>query len=137
MDFDVIWTDPGSGQERKSAGSGVYVSGDTRSRTEGSMFLTFVKWSQPGAQSRATLINNLHVVAPSAFVSALTDLIRGWSAMKYSQTNPDRTWYRDNGYGQLNWQDGPVARSQNVQFYFTPSEWVKNTSVVLTMLAVA
>ena len=31
MDFDVIWTDPGSGQERKSAGSGVYVSGDTRS----------------------------------------------------------------------------------------------------------
>jgi hypothetical protein len=101
------------------------------------MFHTAIKWTQMGAQSRTLLMNNLHVVDPGAFTSALSDLIRGWSAMKYSETNPDSTWYRDNGYGQLNWQDGAAPRSQSVQFYFTPSEWVKKTSLVLTMLRVS
>jgi len=100
------------------------------------MFLTSIKWTQPGSLSRTTLMNNLHVADPAAFVNALTDLIRGWSAMRYSQSNPDTSPYRDNGFGQLNWQDGPAPRSQNVQFYFSPSGWVYNTSVVLTMYAV-
>ena len=31
MEFDVIWSDPGSGKEIKTASSGVYRMGDTRS----------------------------------------------------------------------------------------------------------
>ena len=31
MEFEVIWIDPSSGQEKKSASSGTYPMGDTRS----------------------------------------------------------------------------------------------------------
>jgi hypothetical protein len=100
------------------------------------MFTTHIAWTAPGMASRSALMTNLQVVSPESFVAALGDLIRGWSTMRYSQQDPDTSPFRNNGFGELRWQDGHNPRFCNIQMSFRPSRWTYGKEVTLTMLAV-
>jgi hypothetical protein len=92
-------------------------------------FLVSTKWTDVGMDNRNLLGHNLAVQDTSAFLKAVGEFIRGYAAMKYSQSQPD--WGRQFGTGSTSWTENGNTRSVNLSIAFTTADWVQAKSMTM------